>query len=154
MKEEFQLIQWWGFSPTNCRYFLVWSVNWKINCSQISAAETVFHSSSSKCLTTAGIANSKTCERKACMATQCAWSSSCLRRASSIEAGVVGVSFWRLFFSNGLQIFDRVEFFLSFLDLRVIICKSAMFKCGYCILKKLFWRLLNNESTLQKVLEQ
>lgn len=154
MKEEFQLTQWWGFSPPNCRYFLVWPVNWKINYSQIATAETVLHSSSSKWLTTASIANSKTCERKACVATQCAWSSSCLRRASSIEAGVVGVPFWRLFFSNGRQIFDTVEIFLSFLDLRVIICKSAMFKRGYYIFKKIFWRLLNNENTLQKVFEQ
>lgn len=51
-------------------------------------------------------------------------------------------------------IFDTVEIFLSFLDLRVIICKSAMFKCGYYIFKKIFWRLLNNENTLQKVFEQ
>lgn len=29
-------------------------------------------------------------------------------------------------------------FFLSFLDLRVIICKSIVFKCGYRILKDFF----------------
>lgn len=137
--KEFKLTQRWGFPPLIVSVF--WFGQWteKSITPQISTAETVLHSSSSKWLATASIANSKTCERRVCVATQCIWSSSCLRRASRIQAGVAGVPFWRLFFLSGLQIFFTVGFFLTFLDLRVITCKSIVFKCGYCIFNFFFW---------------
>ena len=115
VKEMFQLTQWfYFFFPLIVFIFLVWPVNWKINYLQISTAETVFHSSSSKWLATVNITNSKTYERKACIATQCTWSSSCLRRVSGMEAGVVGAPFWGFFFSSVCQIFNTLGGFFSF----------------------------------------